>query len=148
MSDSTVAVEIVRADTRLRRLAITVVVVSAVAGSIAIWLVQQWLDSVRQASTASAVQLFAALVGLMGLTIVLLVAFGVYLWQYGRRVRAASMFPPPGAKVIRDTPVLRGPPALRRGLILQAAGAAFFLCCVGLAAATWFVYAFLQSANG
>jgi hypothetical protein len=129
--------ELIRADPRLRWLAIAIVIVFAAAGSIALWAMQRWLDGMREPSPASMAQLLAAFVCLMGTTVLMLAALGAFLWQYGKRVRAASLFPPPGAKVVRDTPVLRGAAALRRGLVLQGLGVLFVLCCIGLALATW-----------
>jgi hypothetical protein len=37
-----------------------------------------------------------------------LVAFAVYLWSLGAKVLRARQFPPPGYRVIRDTPVIGG----------------------------------------
>ena len=44
-----------------------------------------------------------------------LVAFAVYLWSLGAKVLRARQFPPPGYRVIRDTPVIGGQAAVLRG---------------------------------
>ncbi len=50
-----------------------------------------------------------------------LVAAGLYLLLLGKRVVQAQRFPPPGYAVVRDTPVLQGTPAIRRGRMVQVA---------------------------
>jgi len=42
-------------------------------------------------------------------------AFAVYFWSFGDTILRARQFPPPGHRVMRDTPVLDGPAAVRRG---------------------------------
>jgi len=133
--------ELLRADPRLRRAAIAIVIAIAAAGGIALWALQRRLDGIHDPSPASMAQLLTAFVCLIGASVLMLAALGAYLWRCGKRVRAASLFPPPGAKVFRDTAVLRGAAAVRRGLVLQALGLGFVLCCVGLALAAWRFYA-------
>ena len=60
--------------------------------------------------------------------------FALYLWSLGAKVMRTRRFPPPGQRVVRDTPILQGPAALPRGrrlkilaVCLGAAGAAFWL---------------------
>jgi hypothetical protein len=133
--------ELLRADPRLRRTAIGIFVAIAAVCGIALWAMQRWLDGIHDPSPASQAQLLTAFVCLIGASVLMLAALGAYLWQCGKRVRAASLFPPPGAKVFRDTAVLRGVAAVRRGLVLQGLGVVFALCCVGLALAAWRFYA-------
>src|SRR5262249_58752968 len=47
-------------------------------------------------------------------------AFAVQLWRLGARVLRARQFPPPGYRVIRDTPVISGPAAGSPGRGLKA----------------------------
>lgn len=129
--------EIQRADQRLRRTAMVVVVAAAALGGVALWALQRWLDGVAAGSRGAGSLLALVFGATVGVNVLALAALGAYLWRYGARVRAASQFPPPGARVIRDTPVLRGSAALRRGRLLQGLGASFVVCCVGLAAAAW-----------
>jgi hypothetical protein len=125
----------------MRRTTVVIVVAAAAFGGIALWATRWWLDGIIQPSPASKSQLPIAFIWLVGVTVLMLVALGAYLFHYGRRVCAASLFPPPGAKLVRDTPVLRGAAALRRGIVLQGLGALFVLCGIGLAAAAWRFYA-------
>jgi len=129
--------EILRADQRLRRTAGIVIVVAAALGGVGLWALQRWLDSVAAGSPGAGSQLLAVSALIVGVNVLALAVLGIYLWRYGARVRAASQFPPPAARVIRDTPVLRGAAALRRGRLLQGFGVSFVLCGVGLAAAAW-----------
>jgi hypothetical protein len=56
-------------------------------------------------------------------------AFAARLWRLGARVLRARQFPPPGYRVIRDTPVISGPAAVSRGRVFKA-----LALCLGVAA--------------
>ena len=56
----------------------------------------------------------------------------VYVWRFGNRIRTAMQFPPPRARVIRDTIVVRGSAAAGRASILQAIAIVLGLGAVGL----------------
>jgi len=75
------------------------------------------------------VYLFAVL---MGAGALLLAAYFGYL---AMRIRSTGQFPPPGAMVLKDTPLLTGAAARRRGWI--AAAASLMLIVAGTAG-TWF----------
>lgn len=62
-----------------------------------------------------------------------LVALAVYLWSLGARVLRAGQFPPPGYRVIRDTPVVGGQAAVLRGRAFRALA----LCLGGGAVLLW-----------
>ena len=70
----------------------------------------------------------------IGLSAVLLaaplVSFAIYLWLLGAKVLRAQQFPPPGFRVIRDTPVVSGPGAVTRGHAIQIVAV-----CLGASAA-------------
>lgn len=48
-----------------------------------------------------------------------LLAFAVFMWRLGRRVIGAGRYPPPSLRVVRDTPIVTGQDAVRRGKLLQ-----------------------------
>ena len=48
-----------------------------------------------------------------------LIAAGIYLFLFGNRIVRSQRFPPPDFSVTRDTRVLNGPSAIRRGQFLQ-----------------------------
>ena len=66
-----------------------------------------------------------------------LVAFGVYLWRLGSRVVDTSRFPPRDMPVIRDTPVVEGVVAVRRGRMLRAAGIGLVGAAMAVALVVW-----------
>jgi hypothetical protein len=54
-----------------------------------------------------------------------LLFFAGYLWSFGNKVVRAESFPPPGHRVIADTPSLAGAEAVQRGRTFK--NLAFFL---------------------
>jgi hypothetical protein len=130
--------EIQSADPRARRLLAWTVVIGMGAGAIAYALLQTWLADVVQLPPATARQkLLSALFWLIGIGAFSLAALGGYVWRVGAGIRAARRFPPPGSRVIRDTPVLLDAPAVHRGRAIQAAGVALVLCAIGLGTVLW-----------
>jgi hypothetical protein len=68
--------------------------------------------------TAQRIQLILLVVG--ALLLVPLLAFVAYLWSLSAKVLRAREFPPPGHRVVRDTPVVVGEAALARARQLRA----------------------------
>ena len=58
-------------------------------------------------------------------------AAGTYFFRLGARVVRAERFPPPGTTVVRDTAVLRGRAARRRGRLLQALAVILIVATAG-----------------
>jgi len=65
-----------------------------------------------------------------------LVALGTWLWMLGRRINRAGCFPPPGAKVVRDTQVRTGQRACNMANVAQAGA---FLFIVAGTVGAWYV---------
>ena len=125
--------EIERADARLRKVAILVILLTLVVGAGAILALPHWFETLRLRPAPRARQsLAAALVWSTAGISVMLLAVAAYAWRLGARARDASRFPPPGMRVIRDTVVLHGPAAGRRAKLLQALAIALGVCGVGL----------------
>lgn len=125
--------EIERADERIRTLAIVAFLVTLVVGTSAILALPYWLDTLRLRPIPEAKRsLAAALAWSIGAACIVILAAAAHAWRLGARVRGASRFPPPGMRVIRDTVVLHGPVAGRRGTLLQALAVALVLCGAGL----------------
>ncbi len=111
MTPHSAEADIIRADTRLRwwiLVGITLVVAL-------LWLLQNSLNAyLAQALDwliADAEQVHQRLTWLLVALVVLvspLLAVGYWLYCLSQRVGRSGQFPPPGAKVLRDTPVLRG----------------------------------------
>jgi len=130
-----------RADPDFRRFVFFFFVALVVVGAVSLWAFQDWLSRVARAEPIVARHhLLLAFACLMGASCALLVALGVYLWRTGARVHAAGRFPPPGMRVLHDTPVLHGAAASRRARLLQGMGVALLICCLGLVIATWRTY--------
>jgi hypothetical protein len=66
-----------------------------------------------------------------------LLGFAAYLWRLGARIIRTGRFPAPGVAVARDTVVLRGGEARRRGWAAQLLAAILALGAGGLAVILW-----------
>jgi hypothetical protein len=111
--------EIRRADPTARRHATWLLILGALVGSLFIagferyrTPLREWLLSDPRAATH---RVKLALVLSAALLTAPIVAFAVYFWRFGDTILRARQFPPPRHRVVRDTPVLDGPAAVRRG---------------------------------
>jgi hypothetical protein len=111
--------EIRKADPRARRQAAWLLIAGTLVGVLLILGFGRYSRSLRtwiKADPAAAAdRLTLALVGLSIVLSAPAIAFAVYLWALGGRVLRAEEFPPPGYRVIRDTPVVGGQGARVRG---------------------------------
>jgi hypothetical protein len=129
--------EIQKADPAARRQAILVIVFATAAGALLIagfehlrepfhdWLSSEPAETARRAKLALYVSAFILSAPV--------IAFAVFLWLLGARVLRAQQFPPPGFRVIRDTPVVGGRGATVRGHVIQILA----VCLGGSAALLW-----------
>jgi hypothetical protein len=126
--------EIQKADPEARRRAILMVVFGEAIGALLIagfgyfrGSLHEWLvsDSAETAFRGRLVICAAAV-----LLAAPLIAFALYLWLLGAKVVRAQQYPPPGLRVIRDTPVISGPGAVTRGQAIQVVAV-----CLGAGAA-------------
>lgn len=108
-----------RADPSARRQAVLLVVLGAVVGALLILGFEHYRTSLRDWLLSDPGELGHRVKLVFLLTAALLsaplVAFAAYLWSLGAKVVRAGEFPPPGYRVIRDTPVIAGPAAVSRG---------------------------------
>ena len=111
--------EIRKADPRARRQAAWLLIAGTLVGVLLILGFGRYSGSLRtwikSDPAAAADRLTLALVGLSIVLSAPAIAFAVYLWALGGRVLRAEEFPPPGYRVIRDTPVVGGQGARVRG---------------------------------
>jgi hypothetical protein len=131
--------EIQKADPAARRQAILLVIFGMAIGALLIagfeqfrepfyeWLTSEPAESARRAKLALYTSAFVLCAPLIG--------FAIYLWLLGARVLRAQRYPPPGMRVIRDTPVVEGRGATTRGHVIQ-----IFAVCLGIGAALFWVF--------
>jgi hypothetical protein len=86
---------------------------------------------------ASAQRVKLAFLVLATLLLAPLLAFAVYVWFLGARVLRAREFPPPGFRVIRDTPVITGERAIFRGRLLKMLALGCGIAAVALGSILW-----------
>ena len=127
--------DLLPADPKARRLALTVWVIGAVAGTIAVWYLSTYLDALTELGRTdrdAALALFRSRV-LPALVVVVLVAVvsGALLLRQGLQIYRTGEFPPSGAPFIGATSKKSGPAARAIGAILAATG--FLLAAVPLA---------------
>jgi hypothetical protein len=136
-----------RADPRIRRLALAIVVFGAAAGAALIAAFGHYrpeLDAwMRRDPSASSI----ALAVVAALVCLPLFGAAAYLLLYGSRIVSAEMYPPPGRSLFRDTRVLTGPAAIRRGRLLQAIGGVILGACFVLLPALWRLWQLLPAGS-
>ncbi len=104
--------EIVPADRRLRRLAVAAVVllsIGGVAGILSLRSSMDQIDKLKEDDLPAAAHRLQSVVAVVawvgGLSFV---GCALWLFQLGWRTNRAGRYPPPGMKVIKDTPVRTG----------------------------------------
>ena len=133
------APEILRADPRLRRQAMILLVVVTALGSAAIQWLLPWANATVEEAVRSGMPRSAVCKSTLAVLSVFafaVAAFGLHTARMGRRIRAAGQFPLPGARVIRDTRVIRGRAADMLGRAQTFLGAALIVLCAALVALT------------
>jgi hypothetical protein len=115
-------------------LAIVALIVSGVAGTVAVWWLSSYMDSLVELAATdrdAALALFRSRV-LPALIVVVLVAVaaGALLLRQGLQVAREGIFPSGSARLIRDTPRRTGGSARLIGMVLAIAG--FLLAAVPL----------------
>ncbi len=131
--------EVQRADPRARRRALLTVACATVAGLTLIALAERYRPVLEDWVTRDPDQ-FRARLGFATLAVALsgpLLGGAAYYWRLGRRIVRAETFPPPGLAVVRDTVVMHGRAARRRGRLIQLIAAALALVACAIPAMLW-----------
>jgi len=126
-------------DPRARKQAIVLATLLGIAGLALLLVVRRetaQINKLARDQRAAAVQRAQRLViGVACCGVVGFVGMGVWFWRLGRRIRRADQFPPPGMKVVRETPIRTGAAAWR---IAGVADFAALLSLIGAAALGYF----------
>lgn len=140
--------EIQKADHDARRRAFILVGIAAVIGMGAILLLESYKGEIEDYLERN-VDYFLAHPEIPALGFCILILpiyiFAIYLWRLGSSVVREQRFPPPGLRVIRDTPVLSGVAGVRRGRIMQGLALLLFSCGVALPLIIWYTFSMLTN---
>jgi len=133
--------EIQKTDPRARRRTAVVLAVGMVVGALLILALDHYQDALKEwlvsASEPRADRIKLALIVLAILMAVPLYGVAIYLWRFGGVVMGAQRFPPPGCAVVRDTPILVGPEALRRSRSIRTFAVVLVVAATVIAVALW-----------
>jgi hypothetical protein len=107
--------ERIPADHQLRRRSILLVVLAVVVGAVLLWVLHIRLERIQQTAEQD---LVAAADGALRLVQICawcgglgFVGIGLWFGRLGWQIHASGQYPPPGMKVIKDTPLRTGPSA-------------------------------------
>ena len=129
------------ADRRQRRIAFAVLAIGLVVGLILLLLMQAHLEEIEELIERDAQAGNAALIETIRWFIVFLVVpmAGVlaYLAWFALRIIRGQRFPPVGTRVVRNTLVLEGRPAVVRGWILALITLLIVVAVLQLAVTLW-----------
>lgn len=138
MNQAVEGVEYLLPDPKLRRAVVGVLAGFTAAGFATVAWGLPWLQDALLTARANGrltiplgCYLFLALIALLAVPVIW---FGGYAVRFGSRVLASGQYPPPGSRVIRRTPVVRGPVARFTGRGQQVLGVALMLCGLALIA--------------
>ena len=141
------ATEILRADPVMRRRAMLMLVGGAVVGTASVgWLLPALQRVLLEAKLTGRIRsrtICLAFLGLLVLLAAAVVASGVNVFRLGSRAISSEQFPPPGQKVLRDTPVVRGRRAVALGRVQRILGVLLICCAVALLALSGYAAAVL-----
>ena len=136
-------IEIQPADTKAKQKAIRILVVSTLVGACAILLfeyyradIQAWLeDNIAILTQNTSVVFMVALVFISPI-----LALCIYLFKLGVRIVQCKRFPPANYAVSRDTRVIEGSAAVRRGRLLQLLSIFLMITAGALPVIIWQIF--------
>ena len=138
-----------RADPTARRTVALLLVVGTCMGALLLVAfaryripLSDWMLADPGSSAQRVKMVFRVLVALL---LAPLLALAAYLWSLGGKVVRAREFPPPGIRVIRDTPIVTGERAVSRGRLLKVLALGCCIACAVLAVLLWRLEMLLSS---
>lgn len=130
--------EIQKADRRAVRTAVAVVVCGALVGLALLTFSRRNGEAFGFWLPADLSGRLTLVLGIqMALFTVPLLAMAGYVWHLGGRIVRAQRYPPPGMRLVRNTPIVVGDAAVRRGRVAQALAASLGVAAVLLAFVLW-----------
>lgn len=118
----------------------------AVLAFVTIMFFERWLNQVLALPVEEAMgKLRLALLWLMVAGCLALAGLGAWLWRLGSRVVAAKRVPLPGSRVIRDTKILVGEAAVRRGKLTRTISLFLLFGDIALVISCWRLWLLLPS---
>lgn len=138
--------EIQKADPVERRKLILVCFTAALAGAVLLYACDM-LFSRAAGDTETAIHRVYILVGALYVPALAIIVLCKKIWETGRDTIGARRYPPPGMKVIRDTVVVTGAEAKRRGNLLQLFSIVFGALSLVIPIVLWFIVWKLTNAS-
>lgn len=136
--------EIQKADSRARRRALITVLAAAVIFCLFAVL---GLESAIEDFVTDQLSRRPFLLPIAGTVMVLpLALFALYLFYQGSQICSTRRYPRMGQKVIRDTPVLTGPAAVKRGRFVQVLAVLLFVIVACVPILLWEIAHLLSEA--
>ena len=139
-------IEIQRADIRLRKVTIFVLIFAAILAVAVILLARHWL--IEQAIASTTEELLPRMRHWLGAASIAcglcLLALAAHAWGRGRAATAQRRWPLANARVLRDTPVRRGDAALRVARLLNLVSLMLVAFAVATIALSWRLFVTLH----
>ncbi|MEP7042311.1 MAG: hypothetical protein ABI843_04580 [Dokdonella sp.] len=134
--------EILRADIRLRRVSLAVLVLATVVALILMFVFRHWLA--RTTASMPTAQLVALLrlwiaSALVACGVCLLVLAG-YAARLARRIADQGRWPLNGARVLQDTPIRRNGEAAKFAKTMNIVAVLLMMLAIGVAALSWHLF--------
>ncbi len=127
---------VLKADPKYRRrYSLLFCLIGLVMLCIALWGVD-YLESLKDMEPAKAVLVLQVLSAAL---LIPLFPMSLYLYRFARKALVSGQFPPPGTKVLKDTEVVEGKRARRKGTLLLVAS--IVLAVIASVGVTYFPYA-------
>jgi len=130
--------EILKADPSARRKAILSCIVAVIFGIlILVWIVPSWFEYLNTLPKDQSISLAINLIAFLS---VIPFSISLYFYRQGLKIIKSERCPPPGTKVIKDTPIIMGEKARWRGKVLIVISIIILVC--GIFNATVVPYGF------